>query len=297
LIIRARFHGRGGQGAKTASRILGTAAFNEGLNVQDSPVYGSERRGAPVAAFTRISDGDILERGFIFDPDIVMVIDESLLTDQVARPLDGLRSGGVEFVNTAIAEESMKRGRDDITLVTQDLTTHVVEALGRPLLSAVSACVAARLVSVISEEAVLSAVESELEDLGVKEDRLAQNLELAKWAYRSVKPQVLATQEVPIKRSLVPLEVVLTGPGLEDVVSVGNSRLRRTGNWRIFKPNIDYGKCTTCMICFAYCPESAIVVGDDKKLAIDYENCKGCLICYKECPPKAITVEREVKGM
>ena len=297
MIIRVRFHGRGGQGAKTASRILGTAAFNEGLNVQDSPVYGSERRGAPVAAFTRISDGDILERGFIFDPDVSMVIDESLLGDQVARPLDGLRSGGIEFVNTAKAEESMKGGRDDVTLVAQDLTTHVVEALGRPLLSAVSACVAARLVSVISEEAVLSAVESELEELGVKEDRLAQNLDLAKWAYRSVKPQVLATQEVPIKRSLVPLEVVLTGPGLEDVVSVGNSRLRRTGNWRIFKPNIDYGKCTACMICFAYCPESAIVVGDDRKLAIDYENCKGCLICYKECPPKAITVEREVKGM
>jgi pyruvate ferredoxin oxidoreductase gamma subunit len=297
LIIRVRFHGRGGQGAKTASRILGTAAFNEGLNVQDSPVYGSERRGAPVAAFTRISDGDILERGFIFDPDIVMVVDESLLADPVARPLEGLRSGGIEFVNTARAEGSMKRGRDDVTLVTQDLTTHVIESLGRPLLSAVSACVAARLVSVISEEAVLSAVKSELGELGVKEDRLAQNLDLAKWAYSSVEPQVLDTREVPSKRSLVPLEVVLTGAGLEDVVSVGNSRLRRTGNWRIFKPMIDYGKCTTCMICFAYCPESTIILGDDKKLAIDYENCKGCLICYKECPLKAITVEREVKGM
>lgn len=292
-----RFHGRGGQGAKTASRILGTAAFNEGLNVQDSPVYGSERRGAPVTAFTRISDGDILERGFIFDPDIVMVVDESLLGDQVARPLDGLRSGGIEFVNTGRAEETMKGGRDDITLVAQDLTTHVIEILGKPLLSVVSACVAARLVSVISEEAVLSSVESELEELGVKEDRLSQNLDLAKWAYHSVKPQVLVTREVPLKRTLVPLEVVLAGPGLEDVVSVGNSRLRRTGNWRIFKPIIDYRKCTTCMICFAYCPESAIVLGEDRKLAIDYENCKGCLICYKECPPKAIAVEREVKGM
>jgi pyruvate ferredoxin oxidoreductase gamma subunit len=292
-----RFHGRGGQGAKTASRILGTAAFNEGLNVQDSPVYGSERRGAPVAAFTRISDGEILERGFIFDPDVVIVVDESLLNDPVARPLEGLRSGGVEFVNTARPQETMKGGRDDVILVTKDLTTHVIEALGKPLLSAVSACVAARLVSGISEEAVLSAVEYELKDLGVKEDRLAQNLELAKWAYRSVEPQKLTTREVPVKRSLVPLEVVLTNEGLEDVVSVGNSRLRKTGNWRIFKPAIDYEKCTTCMICFAYCPESAMILREDKKLAIDYENCKGCLICYRECPPKAITFEREVKGM
>jgi len=296
-MIRVRFHGRGGQGAKTASRILGTAAFNEGLNVQDSPVYGSERRGAPVAAFTRISDGEILERGFIFEPDVVIVIDDTLLSDLVARPLEGLRPGGIAFVNSPKPEEQMAGGRSDIKLVTQDLTTHVIQSLGKPLLSVVSACVAARLVSVVSEEAVLSAVESELSDLGIKEELIGQNLELAKWAYHSVEPQTLETRELPSKRTLVPLEVVISTEGSQDIVSVGNSQLRKTGNWRIFRPVIDYKRCTTCMICFAYCPESAIVLGEDKKLAIEYENCKGCLICYKECPPKAIAFEREVKGM
>lgn len=298
-MIRVRFHGRGGQGAKTASRILGTAAFNEGLNVQDSPLYGSERRGAPVAAFTRISDGEILERGFIFEPDVVVVIDDTLLADRVAKPLEGLRSGGVLFVNARTKQDEMKGDRNDIELVTTDLTTHVVESLGRPLLSAVSACVAARLVSVISEEAVLSAVATELRDNGIKEDRIAQNLELAKWAFRSVEPQKLETREQPtaVKRSLVPMEVIVANEGLEDVVSVGNSALRKTGSWRISRPVINYEKCTTCMICFAYCPESAIVFRDDRKLAIDYENCKGCLICYAECPPKAIAIEREVQGM
>jgi len=265
--------------------------------VQDSPVYGSERRGAPVAAFTRISDGEILERGFIFEPDVVIVIDDTLLTDLVARPLDGLRSGGIEFVNSPKPSEKMTGGRNDVKLVTQDLTTHVIQSLGKPLLSVVSACVAARLVSVVSEDAVLAAVETELKDLGIKEELVGQNLELAKWAYHSVEPQELVTQELPAKRSLVPLEVVVTNEGLQDILAVGNSRLRRTGNWRIFKPSIDYAKCTTCMICFAYCPESAIILRDDKKLAIDYENCKGCLICYKECPPRAIAFEREVKGM
>ena len=297
MIIRVRFHGRGGQGAKTASRILGTAAFNEGLNVQDSPVYGSERRGAPVAAFTRISDGEILERGFIFEPDVTIVMDDTLLNDFIARPLDGLRSGGVEFVNVPKALDEMNGGRTDIKLVTQDLTTHVIQAFGKPLLSVVSACVAARLVSVISEDALLSAVESELRDLGIKDELVGQNLELAKWAFRSVEPQALNTAELPTKRALVPLEVVVSNEGLQDIVSVGNSRLRRTGNWRIFRPTIDYQKCTTCMICFAYCPESAMILGEDKKLVIDYENCKGCLICYKECPPKAISFDREVKGM
>jgi len=55
-MLRIRFHGRGGQGMKTASRIVSTAAFREGLSAQDSPIYGAERRGAPVAAFTRITN-------------------------------------------------------------------------------------------------------------------------------------------------------------------------------------------------------------------------------------------------
>ncbi|MDH5576003.1 MAG: 2-oxoacid:acceptor oxidoreductase family protein, partial [Nitrospirota bacterium] len=59
-MIRIRFHGRGGHGVKTASRIVGTAAFLAGYQVQDSPIYGAERRGAPVTAFTRIDTTSIL---------------------------------------------------------------------------------------------------------------------------------------------------------------------------------------------------------------------------------------------
>ena len=70
-----RFHGRGGQGAKTASRILGTAAFLSGYQAQDSPIYGAERRGAPVAAFTRFGGEPIRERGVIAHPDLVVVAD------------------------------------------------------------------------------------------------------------------------------------------------------------------------------------------------------------------------------
>ncbi|ODS30552.1 MAG: 2-ketoisovalerate ferredoxin reductase subunit gamma/delta [Candidatus Scalindua rubra] len=65
IIKRIRFHGRGGQGMKTASRIVSTASFLEGFFVQDCPVYGAERRGAPIMAFTRLSKEPILERGII----------------------------------------------------------------------------------------------------------------------------------------------------------------------------------------------------------------------------------------
>ena len=69
-MLRIRFHGRSGQGMKTASRILGSAAFHAGWTVQDAPVYGAERRGAPMTAFTRMARTPILERGAIVQADL-----------------------------------------------------------------------------------------------------------------------------------------------------------------------------------------------------------------------------------
>jgi pyruvate ferredoxin oxidoreductase gamma subunit len=88
-MLRLRFHGRGGQGVKTASRIVGTAAFLAGLHAQDSPVYGAERRGAAVAAYTRIDREPIRERGVILEPDLILLADETLLADPAAGVLAG----------------------------------------------------------------------------------------------------------------------------------------------------------------------------------------------------------------
>lgn len=297
MLLRIRFHGRGGQGGKTASRILGSAAFIEGLNVQDSPVYGAERRGAPVAAFTRISDSEILERGFIFDPDVVVVMDETLLDDPVAHPLDGLREGGVLFVNTSRPAEALSVAGKSVRVVTLNLTDMALDFLGKPILSSASAAVAARIVSVISEPALSSAVSSELEENGIAGEVLQRNVELAAKAFGSVGHFAIETKEERSPANIVPIGVISDIQGSEDILFVGNSALRKTGDWRIYTPIIDYEKCTSCMICYAYCPESAMSIGEKGKPLIDMDNCKGCLICYRECPPKAITVQREVHAL
>lgn len=74
----------------------------------------------------------------------------------------------------------------------------------------------------------------------------------------------------------------------------GSSRMRKTGDWKTEKPILDKEKCTSCMTCWAYCPDSCIVVKDDKMEGFDYEYCKGCGICAEVCPPKisAITMEK-----
>ena len=287
-----RFHGRGGQGAKTASRILGDAAFNDGYFAQDFPIYGAERRGAPVTAFTRFSDEKITEKGFVFAPDISAVMDDSLITDPMANPFAGLRKGGVAVVNTTKPSSSVSLGRDDVTVVTVDLTGQALKILGKPILSSGIAAAVART-SGIRKEALLTALSEELGDIGLSAEMVSKNIRFAEVIYREVAPLKLRTEELPTTVELVPLAVVVSDSGIEMVTDTGNSYARHTGNWRTFRPTIDYGKCTNCMICYAYCPESAMSVGEDGRVKIDYDNCKGCMICMTECPLRAVTQSRE----
>jgi len=97
-MIEIRIHGRGGQGAVIASEVLAMAAFREGKHVTSFPAFGVERRGAPVAAFTRIDDRPIRLKCEIYAPDHVVVLDPSLL--QVVDVTAGLKPGGWILVNS-----------------------------------------------------------------------------------------------------------------------------------------------------------------------------------------------------
>ena len=99
-MFRIRFHGRGGQGMKTASRILGSAFFHAGFEVQDAPRYGAERRGAPIFAFVRASREPIQERGIIRQADLVVVADDTLVPVPAAGVLAGCDADTVLLINS-----------------------------------------------------------------------------------------------------------------------------------------------------------------------------------------------------
>lgn len=97
-LIEIRWHGRGGQGAKTASLLLADAAFNTGKYIQGFPEYGPERMGAPITAYNRISDKPITIHSNIYHPDYVVVVDDTLLESVAVT--SGLKKEGAIVINT-----------------------------------------------------------------------------------------------------------------------------------------------------------------------------------------------------
>ncbi|MBO5198552.1 MAG: 2-oxoacid:acceptor oxidoreductase family protein [Lachnospiraceae bacterium] len=104
-LIEIRWHGRGGQGAKTAALLLADVAFGTGKYVQGFPEYGPERMGAPITAYNRISDKAIRVHSNIYNPDYVVVVDDSLLDD--VDVTKGLKKEGAIVINTEKAKEEI----------------------------------------------------------------------------------------------------------------------------------------------------------------------------------------------
>lgn len=131
-MLEVRWHGRGGQGAVTSVELLALAAIGEGRFAQGFPSFGPERRGAPVAAFNRVDEKRIRRRCVIASPDVVVVLDESLIG--LVNVTDGLKPDGVLVVNTSrTAEEIRKALNYKGRLAMVDASAIAVRELGTPI--------------------------------------------------------------------------------------------------------------------------------------------------------------------
>ncbi len=141
-LVEIRWHGRGGQGAKTASLLLADAAFNTGKYIQGFPEYGPERMGAPITAYNRISDNPIRVHSNIYEPDYVVVVDDTLL--ESVDVTAGLKETGAIIINTTKDKEyldTVLKGYNG-KVYTIDARKVSMETLGRyfpntPMLAAI----------------------------------------------------------------------------------------------------------------------------------------------------------------
>ena len=155
-MIEIRWHGRGGQGAKTASLLLADAAFNTGKYIQGFPEYGPERMGAPITAYNRISSSPITIHSNIYEPDYVVVVDDTLLdcVDVTA----GLKESGAIIINTTKDADYLKNALKDYhgSIYAIDARKVSMETLGQyfpntPMLAAI-----VKVSNVMSEEDFLA---------------------------------------------------------------------------------------------------------------------------------------------
>ena len=174
-MVEVRWHGRGGQGAFTAARLLGaSAALFEGRHALAFPSFGPERRGAPVLGFTRIDDRKITDRSAVTECDYVVVLDETLMNPKIAS---GLRPGGKLIVNTASPELYRHWGGGG-ELLALDATSLARRILGRPITNTAMLGALVAWAGVVSLESAVGGIEAEMSP------RLAEkNVELLRQAF------------------------------------------------------------------------------------------------------------------
>lgn len=300
-MLEVRFHGRGGQGAVTAAELVAQAAIAENRYAQGFPNFGAERRGAPVTAYLRVSDRPICLREKIDSPDVVVVLDPSLLS--TVDVCEGLKKGGTILLNSPPEKaEKFEALRSKYHLAVADASRIAIEALGVPIVNTAMIGALVRATDIVRMESLNEAVKHRFGRLADK------NLSAIKRASEEMTlirmPDNLSQQgtaeNLPDRMDLkMTIDALHIWSDLEigcDIVNPGNTLDFHTGNWRTTgRPVTDHSKCSKCGLCWILCPDTVYYANEEGYFEWNDRYCKGCGICVEQCPRKAIEMRGEEK--
>ena len=187
-LIEIRWHGRGGQGAKTASLLLADAAFNTGKYIQGFPEYGPERMGAPITAYNRISNNPNTIHSNIYEPDYVVVVDDTLL--ESVDVTAGLKPEGAIVINTTKSPDYLRKALKGYSgnIYCIDARKVSMEALGKyvpntPMLAAI-----VKVSGIMTDEALLADMENSFKHKFAKKPEVIEgNMKALELALNEVK--------------------------------------------------------------------------------------------------------------
>ena len=175
-MIEMRFHGRGGQGAVTSAELVAQAAINSGKYATAFPSFGPERRGAPVVAFARMDDKPVRLRSKIYNPDVVIVLDPSLL--DIANPVEGLRKDGILIINSSQDAETLRKRLSYSGRIAVVDASHIAkEVIGLPITNTTMVGALVKGTNMLPVEALQEPFQKRFGKLG------ARNLEAMRRAY------------------------------------------------------------------------------------------------------------------
>ena len=188
-VLEIRWHGRGGQGAKTAALLFGEAALDTGKYIQAFPEYGPERMGAPVTAFNRLSDDQIRVHSGIREPRIVVVLDASLI--KPARVTEGLKEDGILLVNTTETPNGLRERLGlgaGVRVFTVDASAIALETVGKDVPNTPMLGALAKATGILKFEAMMNSIGKKLAvKFRGREKLVDDNLASIKRAYEEVK--------------------------------------------------------------------------------------------------------------
>jgi pyruvate ferredoxin oxidoreductase gamma subunit len=179
-MIEIRIHGRGGQGAVTSAELLAVAAFKDKKYAQSFPMFGVERRGAPVEAFCRINNKYIRNRSQIYTPDYVLVLDSSLLT--TVNVVNGLKKNGLIIINSKQEPSKLNLDFESGRIISIDLNSLALNIIGRPIVNTAMLGAFAGITNLISLKSLIEAIQERFDEkIAIKNKELAEkSYELAR---------------------------------------------------------------------------------------------------------------------
>lgn len=281
-MFRVQFFGRGGQGVKAASRVLGNAFIREGYEVQDAPPYGAEVRGAPAVAYIRAGPEPILEWGAVQAFDIVVVTDDSLLAGGAAQVLDGVDRHTALLIASSEPAHALRHrlGVEGPVFVLP---------LGRPSLSTsvTLAGGAARWLGVLRRGSLQEGVAKALASWGDETVKEARQSVLKGYDALATATPLAARDAAAVPRR-TESDTAFAG-GAE---TVSSSVLKPQP--RAIRPQVDTGRCNSCTwVCSSLCADAAIRLDDAGRPCVDLALCRGCGMCAVRCPQGAIDLYLE----
>ena len=190
-LIEIRWHGRGGQGAKTAALLFGEAALETGLYIQAFPEYGPERTGAPVASFNRLSKKPIRIHSGVTNPDVVLVLDPTLIGK--VDVLEGLPDDGVLIINTKKTPEEIRKDLNiqGKKLYTVDAYSVSMETIGKAIPNTPMLGSLIKATNLLNFDHLLESVKKKLKIKfrGKPEEIVDKNIEAIKKAYQETRSE------------------------------------------------------------------------------------------------------------
>ena len=182
-----RWHARGGQGAKTAATLIAAVALEEGKFSQGFPDYGPEREGAPMRGYTRISDSPVRVHSAIYHPDIVIVLDPSLI--EAVDVAEGMKEGGIVLVNSPNTPSEVRKqlGLDGGKVYTVDASRIARDEIGRAIPNTPMMGALIKIMPILKLDTILADVEKKFKSKG---DKIVQgNFRAIRRAFEEVKEE------------------------------------------------------------------------------------------------------------